>query len=81
MKKKEVRAKDYVFAVTNEYEKKVSELIIKLGDLCEGEDRHKKYASAILTLIQYFCGVNDFVKSVTIKAEDARGEPYEIVIS
>ena len=68
----------FVSPKDHELLKKIQNIV----DLCEtsGDERQKKYATAILTMVQYFCGLNDYVKSVIISAESDRGKKYVIKI-
>jgi hypothetical protein len=59
------------------------EKVQDIADLCEtlpNPTYEKKYATAILTLVQYFVGLDDGIESIIINAENDRGKKYVIKI-
>jgi hypothetical protein len=79
----EIKADNLCFYIEKKYVK-ILEKIQNICYVCELstlEERQKKYATAILTLVQYFCGMHDVIHSITIKAENDAGKKYTIKIT
>jgi len=73
--KKEIKANNLTRFV-DENDCELLEAVQNVADLCETsicDERQKKYASALLTLAQYFLGLDDDV-SIIINGENDRGK-------
>ena len=69
----------FVSAEDHELLEKIQDIV----DLCKtlpNPEYEKKFATAILTLTQYFVGLDDGIESITISAESDRGKKYVIKI-
>ena len=55
--------------------------IVDVVDFCEHPVRDEfAYATAILTLTQWFVGIDDYIHSIIITATNDKGEKYRITI-
>jgi hypothetical protein len=54
--------------------------LIQLLEDGDYQKRFNKYATAIMTLAQYMCGVSDQIDQITIEAWGDSGKPYKIII-
>ena len=77
MKTLEIKADNLTRFISPE-NRELLEAVQNVADLCGFDE--KKYAAAILTLVQYFVGINDSIFNITISAENDRGKKYVIKI-
>jgi hypothetical protein len=54
--------------------------LLELLEKGDYQERFNKYATAIMTIVQYMCGVDDEIRKITIEASDDQGKPYKIII-
>jgi hypothetical protein len=62
-------------------EEKILDLLRQVEDETgSSAEREKYFTSAIMTLVQLYCGIDDVINSITIRGEDATGDKYVIKI-
>jgi hypothetical protein len=79
-----VESKNWIFESLNEREKMLDNMLAEVDEIIreveDKDERDKLYASAIITLIQRFLGLDDEIDEIAIKGIDVFGEKYIILL-